>query len=269
MKRYLFLLVCSFSVFLAFRPGVEIGRVGEVNAPNGEIIVKITKARGKARIGDRFYVSTDSGIVLLKATYPMLTIVKCAVVEEYGRHFSKVRQDMPVYRYIKGVEDPKNWYKGKDPSAGEERIIGGIDFVYVPSGIFTIGSPKNDRNALIDEIPQKSINVDGFWIGKYEVSQKQYQRLMGRNPSTHINENHPVDSVSFDEALSFCKKFSAVHAQCRLPYEAEWEYACRAGTYTPYYWGKKLTRPLRGTRIIPVIFPIPSARKKAERLGAP
>jgi formylglycine-generating enzyme required for sulfatase activity len=88
------------------------------------------------------------------------------------------------------------------------------------------------------EIPS-SQEINSFAIGKYPVTQEQYQAVMGNNPSYFQgNPQNPVESVSYDDAVVFCQKLSEMTGKnYRLPTESEWEYACRAGTTTDYYFG--------------------------------
>lgn len=77
-----------------------------------------------------------------------------------------------------------------------------------------------------------------FFMGKYDITQEQYQQLIGTNPSNLKGKDNPVENVSWDDAQAFCKKLSQLTNQgVRLPTEAEWEYSCRAGTATTYYSG--------------------------------
>jgi formylglycine-generating enzyme required for sulfatase activity len=114
-----------------------------------------------------------------------------------------------------------------------------LDMVYIPSGKFTMGSPPEEKGEE-DERPQiKDVNVSAFYMGKYEVTQAQWQVIMGTNPSKFKdNLQNPVEQVFCDDAQEFCKKLSQKTGQeFRLPSEAEWEYACRAGTTTAYCFG--------------------------------
>ena len=77
----------------------------------------------------------------------------------------------------------------------------------------------------------------GFWLGKFEVTQAQWESVMGKNPSKNKNAELPVESVTWEDCDAFCKK---VGGGARFPTEAEWEYACRAGTKTAFYWGTSL-----------------------------
>ena len=108
-----------------------------------------------------------------------------------------------------------------------------LEMVVIPTGRFLMGSPCQNEN------PQHIVKVNSFAIGKYPVTQSQYQSVMGINPSYFQgNPQNPVESVSWDNAQAFCQKLSQITGKTyRLPTEAEWEYACRAGTTTRYYFG--------------------------------
>ena len=110
-----------------------------------------------------------------------------------------------------------------------------------------MGAPAGEEGRSDNEGPQHSITVPEFWLGKYAVTQSQYQAVMGTNPS-HFTENGancPVEQVSWHEAVAFCKKLSQQAGRTyRLPSEAEWEYACRAGTTTPFHFGATITADL-------------------------
>ena len=114
-----------------------------------------------------------------------------------------------------------------------------LEMVYIPSGKFTMGSPPEEKGGE-DERPQiKDVNVSAFYMGKYEVTQAQWQAIMGSNPAKFKdNLQNPVETVFWDDAQEFCKKLSQKTGKdFRLPSEAEWEYACRAGTTTAYSFG--------------------------------
>jgi formylglycine-generating enzyme required for sulfatase activity len=111
--------------------------------------------------------------------------------------------------------------------------------VGLPAGQFLMGSPDSDPYAQSDEKPQHQVKINSFAIGKYPITQAQYQAVMGTNRS-HFSNNpqNPVEKVSWDDAQAFCQKLSQITGKTyRLPTEAEWEYACRAGTTTRYYFG--------------------------------
>jgi formylglycine-generating enzyme required for sulfatase activity len=110
-----------------------------------------------------------------------------------------------------------------------------LEMVKIPAGSFTMGSDEYDG-----EKPKHQVKLQEFYLGKYPVTQEQYQAVMGKNPSNFKdNPKNPVEQVSWNDAQEFCKKLNQLIAgkDFRLPTEAEWEYACRAGTQTRYYFG--------------------------------
>ena len=105
-----------------------------------------------------------------------------------------------------------------------------LEMVLLPAGTFTMGSIYNNEHLVTLTKP--------FYIGKYEVTQAQWQAVMGNNPSSHYGGNLPVECVSWDDCQNFIQKLNMLgQGTFRLPSNAEWEYACRAGTTTRYYWG--------------------------------
>jgi formylglycine-generating enzyme required for sulfatase activity len=114
-----------------------------------------------------------------------------------------------------------------------------LEMLYIRNGKFTMGSPPEEKGDE-DERPQiKDVNISAFYMGKNEVTQAQWQAIMGNNPSKFQESGqNPVELVSWNDAQEFCKKLSQkAGRQFRLPSEAEWEYACRAGTTTAYSFG--------------------------------
>ncbi|NCR65190.1 MAG: SUMF1/EgtB/PvdO family nonheme iron enzyme [Microcystis aeruginosa LL11-07] len=122
------------------------------------------------------------------------------------------------------------------PPPFTEKLANGIrlEMVSLPAGKFLMGSSESN-----DEKPQHQVKVNSFAIGKYPITQAQYQAVMGNNPSQFKNNpQNPVECVSWNDAKAFCQKLSQITGKTyRLPTEAEWEYACRAGTTTRYYFG--------------------------------
>ena len=116
-----------------------------------------------------------------------------------------------------------------------------IEMIYCPPGEFMMGSPNNEDGRNDDETQHRVLLTKGFWLGKYPVTQRQWQSVMGGNPSSFKGEDLPVETVSWDDCQEFIKKVNAVlGCGARLPTEAEWEYACRAGTTSAYFWGNAL-----------------------------
>jgi formylglycine-generating enzyme required for sulfatase activity len=138
-----------------------------------------------------------------------------------------------------------------------------LEMVYVPGGQFMMGSDDRQFEEYLnqlkkdlswtqaniddylkgyDERPQHSVNVPSFLMSKYPVTQAQYETIIGSNPSNFKGSQRPVEQVSWDDAQAFCQKLTKqTNKAYRLPSEAEWEYACRAGTKTPFYFGATIS----------------------------
>ncbi len=130
------------------------------------------------------------------------------------------------------------------PEAGEEQEFDlgetgeTIVMIWITEGNFMMGSQGGDQDADTTEIPRHQVTfAQGFWMGKYEVTQKQWEAVTGDNPAIGYGEgdDYPVYLVSWDDVQTF---ESELNNEFRLPTEAEWEYACRAGQTTRYYWGE-------------------------------
>jgi len=110
-----------------------------------------------------------------------------------------------------------------------------ITMVWIPAGSFMMGSPEDEIDRSDNEGPVHEVTIDyGFWMGKYEVTQAQWEAVTGENPSHNNGENRPVEMVLWWEIQNF---LGQVITGFRLPSEAEWEYSCRAGTQTRFFWG--------------------------------
>ena len=129
-----------------------------------------------------------------------------------------------------------------------------LEMVAIPGGKFIMGSPESE--GIDSEKPQHEVTVQPFYIGKYSVTQAQYKKIMGKNPSSFTGEERkPVERVSWNDAVEFCRKISEkTGKEYRLPSEAEWEYACRSVIskdltveqwnekyHQPYYFGESIT----------------------------
>ena len=138
-----------------------------------------------------------------------------------------------------------------------------LQMVYIPGGTFTMGSPESEEGRYDYEGPQHDVTVPPFFMGKYPVTQGQWKEIASRTdlkvkldlklepsyfkePYQDIDRWHrPVERVSWYEAVEFCERLSKLtQRNYRLPSEAEWEYACRAGTTTPFYFGNTITPEL-------------------------
>jgi uncharacterized protein (TIGR02996 family) len=125
----------------------------------------------------------------------------------------------------------------------------GMEFVWIPAGTFRMGSDESDDRARPNEKPAHVVTLTKpYYLCVFEVTQAWFERVTGRNPS-HFHTgrrggpHHPVEMVSWDDAMEFCNRLSELPREqeagrvYRLPTEAEWEHACRAGTYTPFHQG--------------------------------
>ncbi|MEG4064956.1 formylglycine-generating enzyme family protein [Microcoleus sp. SVA1_A1] len=119
--------------------------------------------------------------------------------------------------------------------------------VKIPAGSFMMGAPENEKESHSCERPQHQVSVPAFLMGRYQVTQAQWKAVAGLpqierelkpDPSHFKGDNLPVENISWLDAVEFCKRLS-MHTgrEYRLPSEAEWEYACRAGTTTTYSFG--------------------------------
>jgi formylglycine-generating enzyme required for sulfatase activity/tRNA A-37 threonylcarbamoyl transferase component Bud32 len=115
--------------------------------------------------------------------------------------------------------------------------------VKIPAGKFLMGSPASERDLENDESPQHEVSLSEFYMAQTLVTQAQWQAIMGNNPSYFKGDGRlPVDRVSWLDAMDFCKKLSQKSGRRYiLPSEAQWEYACRAGTTTPFAYGETIT----------------------------
>ncbi|MGK7888229.1 MAG: SUMF1/EgtB/PvdO family nonheme iron enzyme [Leptolyngbyaceae cyanobacterium] len=125
-----------------------------------------------------------------------------------------------------------------------EDLGNGVQFrmVRIPEGRFEMGSPPDEASRAGDEGPQHVVDVPTFYVGMVTVTQAVYEVVMGDNPSRFQEGDRPVEQVTWHDAIAFCQKLSDRTVNTyRLPSEAEWEYACRAGTTTPFHFGETIT----------------------------
>jgi len=121
-------------------------------------------------------------------------------------------------------------------------------FQHIPAGTFMMGSPADEAMRGKDEGPQHEVILpNAFYLGTYEVTQAQWEVVMEENPAVFQNleksPQHPVEYVSWNECQEYISRLNEMgKGTFRLPTEAEWEYACRAGTQSPYYWGENMAQ---------------------------
>lgn len=130
---------------------------------------------------------------------------------------------------------------------GEEKEMGGVQFVWCPPGTFLMGSPPNELGRQEDEIQHEVTLTEGFWIAKFECTQEQYERVTGQEHRSYPSDRSlPVNRVTWNQAVFFCQALNQLDDaipegwRARLPTEAQWEYACRAGSDAAYCFGDDL-----------------------------
>jgi formylglycine-generating enzyme required for sulfatase activity len=126
-----------------------------------------------------------------------------------------------------------------------------LEMVEIPGGKFTMGSPKSEADSRDSERPQRPVEVPPFYIGKFAITQAQWRVVAGwekverelkPDPSYFKGDDRPVENVNWEDAKEFCARLAKKTGRLyRLPSESEWEYACRAGTTTPFAFGETIT----------------------------
>ncbi|HRV83161.1 MAG TPA: formylglycine-generating enzyme family protein, partial [Planctomycetota bacterium] len=177
---------------------------------------------------------------------------------------STIPDSVPIAITLGSTWHFQYWYRDNVAGQGSANFSNGLSVTFlppgvplsgmvaIPAGMFAMGSaaasgPPYYGNQSATQ-PVHSVTITyGFWMGQYEVTQAEYQALVGTNPSHFAgNPNHPVEMVSWLDARAYCAALTAQETslgnvppgyEYRLPTEAEWEYACRAGTTTRFHWG--------------------------------
>ncbi|WP_107668626.1 SUMF1/EgtB/PvdO family nonheme iron enzyme [Cyanothece sp. BG0011] len=145
--------------------------------------------------------------------------------------------------------------KGESQCFKEELGDGNsLEMIYIPGGTFMMGSTPDEPGSQVCEQPQHSVTLDGFFLGKFPVTQKQWEMVaqypkVSRDlivePSSFKGSDRPVESISWEDAVEFCDRLTQyTQRPYQLPSEAQWEYACRGGSTTPFYFGPTLTGDL-------------------------
>jgi serine/threonine-protein kinase len=160
-----------------------------------------------------------------------------------GRFREIAPQDSRLARFSTRLEeaDKRLWQThGMDRTFAIARGVE-MAFIWVPPGTFRMGTTTKKKSTHTDEGPKHTVVISkGFWMGTFEVTQAQWQAVMGGNPSSFVGADRPVDRISWNDALAFVSKLNAAagSGQFRLPTEAEWEFVCRAGSTRSFYGGE-------------------------------
>ncbi|MEZ4599561.1 MAG: formylglycine-generating enzyme family protein [Syntrophotaleaceae bacterium] len=238
-----------------------------LSAPAGALMTKVTYRDGwdtfSSFLRNTYYAATPGGYGDVLSTMDSMgsvgegAILSVQALKAFDRAINTgfgnpFETDIAIYREqviaCSGLkEEPRQAEQPQSrqtptPARSWTEPVTGMEFVWVPGGCFQMGSPASEESRYIEEA-QHEVCVDGFLIGKYEVTQGQWWEIMGSNPSCFKNgDNYPVERVSWDDAQDYIRKLGLRSGKSfRLPTEAEWEYAARAGTTTPFAFGRTIT----------------------------
>ncbi len=198
------------------------------------------------------------GLELLQYVTPIIVRQSAAASPSQGKSRQELeadtdwviqRQNGSAYRYVEGLAS------ASEPSQGQntaDRLE--LEMVSIPGGTFTMGSPDTESERRNTEGPRHQVTMQPFFIGRYPITQAQWSfvatleqidRRLEADPSAFKGDRRPVENVSWYEAVEFCQRLSRhTGNEYRLPTEAEWEYACRAGTETPFAFGETISSEL-------------------------
>ncbi len=190
-------------------------------------------------VAEQLGVSLRDFKAILKAPHKKEKQQREDTIKPFARITARVLRKLGG-EYVKFAEELEQAGKGYREEYGVE-----LEMVAIPGGSFLMGSP--DGEGYDEEHPQHRVKVPSFYMGKYPVTNAQWKAVMGTEPASKYDakfrgSNQPVIAVSWDDAQEYCQKLSSSSGRkYRLPSEAEWEYACRAGTTTPFYFGENIS----------------------------
>jgi len=198
---------------------------------------------------------SKKGLLIGGGLLGLLALIAIIVIVINNKHGTVTESKGPGERNVEAtrngkVAPPPAPEKKTEAIPAQFRNNLGMKFIWIPPGSFTMGSPleeigrgKKWDGQRIDETPHKVTLAKGFYMGEYTVTQEQWQEVMGNNPSHFKGEKDlPVEMVSWDDCQEFIRKLREKDKKpYRLPFEAEWEYACRAGTTKPFHFGETIS----------------------------
>ena len=181
-----------------------------------------------------------------------LELAKLDLIKTYEKTMKdclKMKLDVEAEGFSKELEEIRAG-KVKDEEKKAKLILQvdlgkgvNLEMVLIPAGKFMMGSPASEVGRVDNETQHEVTLTKPFYMGKYEVTQEQWQAVMGNNPSRTKGAKLPVTNVSWNDCQDYIKKLNGkTNGGYRLPSEAEWEYACRAGTKTAYAFGNSITK---------------------------
>ena len=240
------------------------GRGAEVVAEvAGGVVTQITRvASGRGYISPQVWIAAPAAVSrnLSLQTIPLVTLH--GLPGDTNQIETATSSDAPVWVPLTTVvltNGVQEWYDRVSPPGAyrfyRSKLLGagtwpapGLRFVWLPAGSFTMGSPATEADRGADEGPQTRVTLSrGFYLGRYEVTQGEYLSVIGSNPSNFTGDtNRPVEKVSWNDATNYCAQLTARERTAerlpagwayRLPTEAEWEYASRAGSTNRFSYG--------------------------------
>ena len=189
-------------------------------------------------------------VMLLGIAMVLFLVGAVTLIEGCSNGKDPQEKEEPAVEKVASVSNEKDITKEptKKESSGKEEITDlgkdvKLEMILIPAGKFVMGSPASEKGHRINETQHEVTLTKPFYMGKYEVTQEQWDAVMVNNRSFYRGPKLPVTSVSWENCQEFIKKLNAkTSGGYRLPTEAEWEYSCRAGTITAYSYGDSITK---------------------------
>ena len=189
-------------------------------------------------------------VMLLGIAMVLFLVGAVTLIEGCSNGKDPQEKEEPAVEKVTSVSNEKDITKEptKKESSGKEEITDlgkdvKLEMILIPAGKFVMGSPASEKGHRVNETQHEVTLTKPFYMGKYEVTQEQWDAVMINNRSFYRGPKLPVTSVSWENCQEFIKKLNAkTSGGYRLPTEAEWEYSCRAGTTTAYSYGDSITK---------------------------
>ncbi len=189
-------------------------------------------------------------VMLLGIAMVLFLVGAITLIEGCSNGKDPQEKEEPAVEKVTSVSNEKDITKEptKKESSGKEEVTDlgkdvKLEMILIPAGKFVMGSPASEKGHRVNETQHEVTLTKPFYMGKYEVTQEQWDAVMINNRSFYRGPKLPVTSVSWENCQEFIKKLNAkTSGGYRLPTEAEWEYSCRAGTTTAYSYGDSITK---------------------------